>query len=231
MKKHFLLFIFLLFACSFLFAQSWNSGTGSIFVNPASTNVGIGTLSPSYQFHLYNSLVPQFYIGNPKGAIRLGIAYNTGELAPNAQPGDAVFNIHGVDAYDNGIIFNFNNDDNNGGRYVKFCDWANNDIMAIYNNATVKIDGKLFAKEIEVKTNVWADFVFNSDYRLRPLSEVERFIKENNHLPDVPTETEVKDNGINLAEMNAKLLQKIEELTLYVIEQQKRIELLENEIK
>jgi hypothetical protein len=56
---------------------------------------------------------------------------------------------------------------------------------------------------------------------------VEQFIKANNHLPEIPTEAEVKQNGVGLGEMNAKLLQKIEELTLYMIEQQKQI----NELK
>lgn len=60
------------------------------------------------------------------------------------------------------------------------------------------------------------------------LQELESFINENKHLPDMPTETQVKENGINVAEMNAKLLQKIEELTLYVIEQQKQIDELKS---
>ncbi len=154
----------------------------------------------------------------------MSVAYNAGEYAPTSQVGDFVFNCHGVDNNPNGIIFNLNNDYNDGGTYVKFCDWANHDIMAIYNNATVKIDGKLYAKEIEVKTNVWADYVFNSDHELMPLNELENFIKTNKHLPDIPSEREVKDSGINLAEMNAKLLQKVEELTLYIIEQQKQID-------
>lgn len=206
------------------FSQSWSAGSSALYVNPTSTKVGIGTSTPSFQFHMYNSLRPDFYVGNPKGAIKLSIAYNSGDYAPTSQSGDAVFNIHTVDSYPNGIIFNFNNNNNDGNTYVKFCDWANNDIMAIYNNATVKIDGKLYAKEIEVKTNVWADFVFDSDYKLKSLHELEGFIEANNHLPDMPSEQEVLKNGINLAEMNAKLLQKIEELTLYVIEQQKEIE-------
>lgn len=96
--------------------------------------------------------------------------------------------------------------------------------MAIYNNATVKIDGKLYAKEIEVKPNVWADYVFKPNYKLMPLNKSEGFIKENKHLPGIPTESEVTTDGINVAEMNAKLLQKVEELTLYIIEQQKQID-------
>ena len=231
MKKRFFLFTMGLIVSSFSFAQNWvyNSPANTVTVT-SDTKVGVGITNPSCQFHLYNSIRPEFYIGNPYGALRLAVAYNAGEYAPTSQRGDVVYNLHGVDIGDNhvGLIYNFNNNDNDGASYIKFCDWTNHDIMAIYNNATVKIDGKLFAKEIEVKTNVWADFVFKPDYTLMPLSELEHFIKQNNHLPDVPTETQVKENGINVAEMNAKLLQKIEELTLYVIEQQKQIDELKS---
>jgi hypothetical protein len=82
------------------------------------------------------------------------------------------------------------------------------------------VKGKIRATEIVVETG-WADFVFNKDYKLRNLEEVENFIEENNHLPDIPSEKEVKENGVQVGEMNAKLLQKIEELTLYMIEQNK----------
>ena len=64
-----------------------------------------------------------------------------------------------------------------------------------------------------------------------PLKELEQYILQNKHLPDVPTQDEISKNGIDVYEMNAVLLKKIEELTLYVIEQQKQIVELENEIK
>ena len=64
-----------------------------------------------------------------------------------------------------------------------------------------------------------------------PLKELEQYILQNKHLPDVPTQDEISKNGIDVYEMNAVLLKKLEELTLYVIEQQKQIVELENEIK
>ena len=64
-----------------------------------------------------------------------------------------------------------------------------------------------------------------------PLKELEQYILQNKHLPDVPTQDEISKNGIDVYEMNAVLLKKVEELTLYVIEQQKQIVELENEIK
>lgn len=72
----------------------------------------------------------------------------------------------------------------------------------------------------------WADFVFRKDYRLASLKEVETYISDNGHLPDMPSGTEVQQEGYNLHEMNVRLLQKVEELTLYVINQSKEIERL-----
>ena len=90
------------------------------------------------------------------------------------------------------------------------------------------LKGKLTCTEVEVKAGGWSDFVFNDDYKLKDLEEVESFIQENNHLPDIPSETEVIEKGINLGDMDAKLLQKIEELTLYTIQQEKEIKALKS---
>lgn len=100
------------------------------------------------------------------------------------------------------------------------------------NNPQYKLDvnGTIRAKEIKVETG-WADFVFADDYQLPSLGDVETYIKTQGHLPGIPTEAEVKKNGTNLGEMNVKLLQKIEELTLYMIQQNKEIELLKSELQ
>ena len=89
---------------------------------------------------------------------------------------------------------------------------------------TLTVTEKLWAGEIEV-TNLteWKDNVFEEGYDLKSLKEVENYIRLNGHLPDIPSENEVLENGINVGEMNALLLQKIEELTLYVIELEKKI--------
>ncbi len=77
----------------------------------------------------------------------------------------------------------------------------------------------------------WSDFVFDDNYDLRPLSDVEKFIKKNKHLPEIPSTEEVHKEGLDLAQMDAKLLQKVEELTLYVIQQQKEINELKKRLK
>ncbi|WP_320052040.1 hypothetical protein [uncultured Acetobacteroides sp.] len=97
-------------------------------------------------------------------------------------------------------------------------------------NPTNKLDvnGTIRAKEVKVESG-WADFVFKPDYQLRPLAEVEQFISTNGHLPEIPTTKEVEQNGVSLGEMNAKLLQKVEELTLYVIDLKKEVDKLKKE--
>ena len=79
--------------------------------------------------------------------------------------------------------------------------------------------------------NNWRDFVFDENYDLKPLAEVEKFIQKNKHLPEIPSTSEVHENGLDLAEMDAKLLQKVEELTLYIIQQQKEINELKKKLK
>ncbi|HWW38511.1 MAG TPA: hypothetical protein VNZ46_04335, partial [Pedobacter sp.] len=95
----------------------------------------------------------------------------------------------------------------------------------------LSVNGKIRAKEIKVETQNGPDYVFKKGYQLSSLEETEKHIHENGHLPGIPSATEVKTNGIDLGEMNAKLLKKIEELTLYLIEQQKQIQELEKTIK
>ncbi|WP_124019585.1 tail fiber protein [Flavobacterium sp. HTF] len=97
-------------------------------------------------------------------------------------------------------------------------------------NPTSKLTvaGNIASREVKVTVDAGADFVFEKDYNLPSLDSVDKFIKENKHLPEIASATEMQKEGINLSEMNIKLLQKIEELTLYIIEQNKRIEKLEN---
>jgi hypothetical protein len=89
-------------------------------------------------------------------------------------------------------------------------------------------DGILTEKvKVAIKTTLnWSDYVFAKDYKLKPLNEVASFIKENNHLPGVPSAEEVVKDGIDVAAMDAKLLEKIEELTLYIIDLKNEVEKL-----
>lgn len=92
-------------------------------------------------------------------------------------------------------------------------------------NYELAVNGEIRAKEVRVETG-WSDFVFEKDYVLRSLKEVETFISDKKHLPEIPSSQEVALNGINVGSINSKLLQKIEELTLYIIQMNKEIEKL-----
>ncbi|WP_337967767.1 hypothetical protein [uncultured Flavobacterium sp.] len=93
------------------------------------------------------------------------------------------------------------------------------------------VEGSIAAREIKVQATGWADFVFKKEYNLPTLEAVEKYITEKGHLENIPSEEEVLKNGINLGEMNAKLLQKIEEMTLYMIEMKKENEKQTKEIQ
>jgi hypothetical protein len=91
------------------------------------------------------------------------------------------------------------------------------------------VDGKILAEEVKVQTVPASDYVFESDYNLRSLEEVDAFIQQNKHLPDIPSAEEFATNGVGLGEMDDMLLRKVEELTLYVIELQRQINDLKTE--
>lgn len=132
---------------------------------------------------------------------------------------------------------------------IKFTDAVHNNILVVNNMGKVTVGtdqydndpGYIFyvrkgikAEQIKVENpaaNGWADYVFKKEYKLRTLEEVEKHIQEKGHLPNIPSAGEVEKEGINLGEMDARLLEKIEELTLYSIEQNKQIRQLQEENK
>ena len=133
-----------------------------------------------------------------------------------------IYNMTG--SYGNSLQFWSYLPNNNGSPRLKISDDGN---MALY--------GKFEAKEIKVTLTPTADFVFEEKYNLPKLEDVEKHIKEKKHLPEIASAKQMEREGVNVGEFQIKLLQKIEELTLYSIEQnkmikeqQKRIETLEN---
>jgi hypothetical protein len=94
-----------------------------------------------------------------------------------------------------------------------------------------EVNGNIKARKIKVTQTGWSDYVFEPSYRLRPLAEVDRFIKKNGHLPEVPSAKEVEMDGINIGDTQALLLKKIEELTLYIIDINTRLKQVESENK
>ena len=129
----------------------------------------------------------------------------------------------------NTYVFNFARNNTTGALSIQGDQWApyNNIVLAPTGgnvgigttNPSYKLSvaGTIRANEVIVTTG-GADYVFSPTYRLRPLTEVAAYIKKNHHLPDIPSEAEVKQNGMGVGEIESKLLAKIEELTLHVIQ-------------
>jgi hypothetical protein len=126
---------------------------------------------------------------------------------------------------------------------MQLSDFAGNVRMRVQSNGKVGIgtetmgshllavNGSIGAREIVVELSTWADYVFNPSYKLMPLTELEEFIAQNKHLPEIPSEETIAENGLNLGEMQKLQMQKIEELTLYVIELKKENEDLKARIE
>lgn len=108
--------------------------------------------------------------------------------------------------------------------YMSFLPNGNIGIGTLTPTEKLSVKGNIRAREIKVETNNWPDFVFNENYRHESLPELESFIKRYKHLPNMPTAKQAEDNGIELGEMNKRLLQKIEEITLHLIEKDKQLQ-------
>ncbi len=93
------------------------------------------------------------------------------------------------------------------------------------------VNGIIRANEILVSIPTGADFVFGDDYQLRPLNEVNAFIQENKHLPEIQSAADMQQNGISVNDFQIQLLQKIEELTLYIIQQEAKIQVLQEKVE
>ena len=101
----------------------------------------------------------------------------------------------------------------------------------IHSDALLNVYGKMVSTACYIRTTDWADYVFAKDYKLPNLYDVEKYYIANKHLPEIPSEKEVLENGIDIAEMNKLLLKKIEEMTILMVKQQKQIDALEVKVK
>lgn len=199
-------------------------------------SVGFNTTNlPNYPQLRFEGGGYYFYKKNTDGSMHSYIYFNNADLnmayKARGSGGRAVVHDGG-----NRLYLNYGGDFTGGTRVGPKTYFSNDDLTRSYVQTPLTVGttvgsagymlsvaGKIRADEVKVYTG-WADFVFKDDYVLRPLAEVEQHIRQKGHLPDIPSEAEVLENGIELGAMDAKLLQKIEELTLYAIEQQKAIE-------
>jgi len=213
---------------SLLFGQ-W-LGTNPVYFNAG--NVGIGTSTPAAKLSFEDVNVSTLANGitwhnpdpllygihrtagtwNPPNYQQLRMSFSTGIiLDPGSLYGKSFVDIQG------------------GGLRVTSGSVA----IGTTNPGTFKlaVEGKIGAREVNVTTTTpWPDYVFAKDYSLLTLEEIKTYIALHKHLPEVPSAKDVEANGVNLGEMNALLLKKIEELTLYMIDVKQENEILKKEV-
>ena len=201
--------------------NSWNPESGTyLTIEDGTGYVGIGTTNPNYKLHI-NSTDNQLMRFTSTNGAWLDFE------STNASNGSRIWSIgHLGTANKFGI---YQRDNTNEYRLI-ITESGNVGIGDTDPSHKLEVNGTIRASTFSAVTPPWSDFVFENNYNLRSLEEVEGYIIKNRHLPDIPSEEELQESGLNLPEMDAKLLQKIEELTLYLIEQNKEIKSLKNEI-
>jgi hypothetical protein len=211
-------------------SSQWTTASSNIYFNTGS--VAIGALAPEARLHikdgnilLDNGATPFLFTGT--GTTELN-RYLQLANSPGLQNASGL-KAGGLLVADN---FSYANPAKND-LIVKGKVGIGTTLLTNPNNYTLAVNGKIGAKDVQVETSstTWPDYVFAQDYRLPSLHQVEEFIKENNHLESVPSAKEIEKNGHSLGEMDIILLKKVEELTLYIIQQQKEIEELKKKIE
>jgi len=248
MKKIKFLLVAILFVAGISANAQWTDGGSNLYTTDA---VGIGITSPAVDLNIYDAASDaSLFLESPYtlsgdraiGRIRMtntstSEAYNFA-LRKNGGVIQCVQNAYVAGfGWVDVSLFNYSNRNlevrsgvtdilyTNSGKFLL----NNTGAVGIGTGSTpipatakLAVNGKILATEVQVALVAnWADYVFNDDYNLKPLAEVEEFIKENKHLPDVPSSSQVEKTGVNLGEMDAILLKKVEELTLYMIQLQK----------
>ncbi|MFQ6603193.1 hypothetical protein [Flavobacterium sp. C3NV] len=213
-------------------AHTGNGYRGDIFYMRGSDgNVGIGTTSPLAKLEINNGniLVRNSANVDNESSIMIAHSINAGNLDDFGTSIRTITQNAGNNTY--GMQF-FTKESymTHQTEKLRILGNGNVGIGTIYPTNKLDVNGTIHSKEVKVDMNGWSDFVFKKEYNLPTLEQVEKHIAEKGHLQNIPSEEEVLQNGINLGEMNAKLLQKIEELTLYLLKQDKSIEDLKIEV-
>lgn len=218
-----------LLACTVTAVEAQLYAPSGAVQTSSNSNVGVNVSNPSSHFQVAssNTTMPVLAIGK--------INQDTGGAS-------RLIFYAGSGAFANGFYMDYMK--NSSADRLGFFDGGNVEVMSLMNGGKVGIgttntgsfrlavERKIGAREITVTaTSSWPDYVLANDYKLRSLETVKQFIAEHNHLPEVPSAKEVEEHGIDVGAMNALLLKKIEELTLYVIELKSEIDELKSNQK
>jgi len=212
-------------------SSQWSSNGSNLYYNNG--NIGLNTNNPTEQLQLGDRFV--FHNGGQK-IIGYNFHYDGQDKRILQAP---VSNLCLRD--DGGVLFRTAPSDIAG----SIINWTNSLFISnagnvcigmtnpyiIYNQpATLSVNGSIVSKETHVRVNGWSDFVFKNGYKPKTIEEVANYIKDNGHLEGIPTEKDVEENGIEIGQTTVKLLQKIEELTLYIVDQNNKIKKLEEKL-
>jgi hypothetical protein len=213
--------------------QSWGDGAQT-HMTIKQGNVGIGTTTPSMKLEVMGDIsLPsatgnkQIYTWSPNDPNwRIGMGVNTG-FSKSLATSHTQYLTYSTDS-GHGFAIGVNGGQSSfevrGSDHRAFFR-GNVGIGTTTPDAELAVNGQIHAEEVKVDLTVEGpDYVFEPNYNLPSLTSIESYIKENKHLPEVPSAKEMEKNGVNVGEMEMLLLKKIEELTLYVIEQNKKIE-------
>jgi hypothetical protein len=204
------------------------------FTLSSSGYVGVGTTSPGAKLDIENgtALINTDALAGLGGQVTISNGYGNqnGYVKLNLNNGGAVSWIKGIVTGPNtntgsAMAFGVPANTTDGSEAMRITSDGN---LAVGTTNTLgyklAVNGSAIAESVTVKLHgSWPDYVFKPAYTLPSLNEIKTYIDQNHHLSEMPSEREVKDNGINLGEMNKLLVKKVEELTLYLIEKDKQV--------
>lgn len=215
---------------AFIQAPTWSNGIGKIYVNCPEVNVGINTNSPLYRLDVRGNSYFQ-------GAMGVGAepAVSEVQLLVKTQANRAVglclnHEVNDPNTFGYKIIVH---DETTKG-FVMYSQVLDKEIFTVHANGQMTIsndqekilqleaNGLLRSRQIKIDLDSWADYVFEENYALMPLNELGEFVRKEGHLPNIPSEAELKESGLDVAEMNRLLMEKVEELTLYLIQMEEK---------
>jgi hypothetical protein len=181
------------------------SGGERLRIDP-SGNLGIGTAAPQSKLEINN-----------------GSYTSDNQLIVSGAEATRYYGVMGISVPSGNTTLSFGTRSNNA-NFFKTLNLVNGNVgigITIPQNK-LDVNGRIHSQSVVIDMLGWSDYVFKKDYQLRSLSEVKDYIDRNQHLPEIPSEQEIAKDGLNLGEMNKLLMKKVEELTLYLIEKDKK---------